>query len=81
MPNRLRHGGYVEGGRRADYVARAKFDETLIEFLISKTAVWATFFYTKVVQLVETSRMVPSTTLGAMAAKAPRQLRYDRSYR
>ena len=55
MPNRLGHGGYVEGGRRSDYVARAKFDESLIDFFISKTAVWATFFYIKVVQLVETS--------------------------
>ena len=68
MPNRLRHGGYVESGRLGDYVARAKFDETLIEFLISKTAVLATFFYIKFVQLVETNRMVPLTTLEAMTA-------------
>ena len=68
MPNRLGHGGYVDGCRLDDYVARAKFDETLIVFLISKTAVSAKIFYIKFVQLVETNRMVPLTTLEAMTA-------------
>ena len=36
---------------------------------------WAKIFYMKYDQLVETRRLVPLSTLGAMAAKAPRQFR------
>ncbi len=34
---------------------------------------WAKIFYMKYDQLVETRRLVPLSTLGAMTAKAPRQ--------
>ena len=39
----------------------------------------AKIFYIKCDQLVETRRLVPLSTLGAMAAKAPRQFRQERT--